>query len=130
MAFAAWSEEYSLGIPEIDQQHKALFGAVDELHTAFMEQKEGLKVGQVIEFMEVYAKTHFQTEERLMEKHPFPNRDSHLEGHRAFEEQVMEFLPRAPHGTRMLSMEVLHFLKDWLTHHINDTDRRMFKPIR
>jgi len=127
MAFAGWRNEYATGVPEIDDQHRALFGAIEELHMAFMQNEDGLKIAQIVDFMNGYARTHFAAEEKLMAEHPDEGQQAHLQKHRDFELQVEDFLSRTESNTRMLSMEVLYYLRDWLIVHIQETDQVMTK---
>jgi hemerythrin len=34
--YMKWLDEYDLGIPEIDEQHKSVFDLIDELNDAFV----------------------------------------------------------------------------------------------
>lgn len=130
MGFATWRDEYAIGVPEIDAQHRALFAAVEDLHTAFMHNQDGLKVAQIIDFMDGYARSHFRTEEALLESAEMPDLEGHIQNHRVFFEQVEDYLGRTQSNTRLLSMEVLHFLRDWLIAHVTETDRDVAKYLK
>lgn len=130
MSFASWNRTYELGLPTVDQQHETMVRMIDDLWQAFQVKEEGLQIAQVVEFMNLYTRVHFAEEEHLMEVRGYPSREAHIACHRAFEAQVEEFLPRASTATRMLSMEVLEYMRTWILGHIQETDRAMAAWIK
>ncbi|MBE9532262.1 MAG: hemerythrin, partial [Proteobacteria bacterium] len=67
-----WHDGLSVGVDEIDGQHRALFKAVN----AFLDSVESASnmddVAVVITFLEEYLEVHFETEERAMIEHGYP----------------------------------------------------------
>lgn len=130
-SFAAWNPSFELGVPEIDEQHRLLFKAVSDMHDAFLSGRQEVPTDEVVLFMETYAKVHFVVEEALMRQHPHPEVEGHMASHRAFEEKVSEdFLYRTGMGSRILTIQVLEYLRDWLVHHIGEEDRALARAVR
>jgi hemerythrin-like metal-binding protein len=71
-----------------------------------------------------YAGTHFRTEEKYFEQYEYPDRDNHKQAHVAFTQKVAAFKSEFDAGKRMLSMEVMNFLSDWLQTHIKGVDKK------
>ena len=64
----AWKDSYSIGVQEIDAQHRRLFSLADELHSAMNAGKGKVVLEQVLQNLITYTKSHFAGEERLMQR--------------------------------------------------------------
>ena len=123
MAFLSWEDKYSVGNQTIDRQHQRLVDLINELHSA-MGRGEGIEyVGSVLNDLAEYTKYHFAEEEKRMAEVNFPGYEEHQEKHRKMTQRVLQLQQRYSDGER-LTVEVLHFLKDWLTKHIMQTDKK------
>ncbi len=60
MALFNWSEEYSVNVNGLDNQHKKLVDLINELHSAMKEGKSKEVLGKIIEELISYTKFHFQ----------------------------------------------------------------------
>ncbi len=61
-----WSDEYKIGLPVIDSQHKRLFKLIDELNEAIETGPEITDVEELLAGLKQYATRHFQLEEKYM----------------------------------------------------------------
>ena len=117
-----WEPRYSLGLDEIDEQHKWLFEIINKIWQAIVDRADYLQIIVLITELEVYAQEHFSAEEALMAETGYPGMAQHKEAHLRFIERVAAE-KAAAEKSRQLSLDLVHFLKDWLTHHILTTDR-------
>jgi hemerythrin-like metal-binding protein len=122
MSIVAWRNDYSLGMPEIDEQHKALFELINELWEAIVKRVAVENQMLVIEGLERYALAHFAAEETFMRAIKYSKFDDHKKLHDQFVQRVAEEKIRllAGHG---FSLDVIYFLKDWLVDHILVADQ-------
>ena len=121
MPIAVWSLGLETGIAELDQQHKALFDAINALGEAFQAGQAPSRVGESLAFLNRYTREHFDCEEGYMVRSGYPN----LAAHQAEHAQLMARLGEleARHGRGFLvTADVALFLAEWLTHHINEVD--------
>jgi hemerythrin len=125
MSIFQWKEEFSVDHAEIDTQHKRLFQLADELHRAMTEGKGSAAVGQTLTNLVEYTKHHFACEERLMQLHDYPEYAEHKAFHDDLTARVLEFQRGFQAGRSVVTIELFQFLKDWLSHHIGDTDRKV-----
>ena len=119
-----WDDNFIIGIKEIDDQHKILVGMINNLHDAMRDGKGKLILGEIIEGLSKYTKTHFLNEETLFDKYNYPETDAHRKEHNNFINQIAEFQQGFAEGKLSLSIQVMNFLKDWLKSHILDTDKK------
>lgn len=117
-----WNEELSVGIQEIDEQHKVLVGLLNKLHDAIHEKhgkEASLEIlGQLVE----YTKIHFAVEESLMRIFEYPGYEEHKAQHEELIDEIHDFQDKVAHGKSAISFQLLHFLRMWLTQHILDSD--------
>ena len=124
MAYINWSEDFSVKVREIDDQHKYLVDRINELHQAMLDQKAREIQKAVIDAMVDYAVAHFEAEERYMRRVKFPGYPEHKKEHELFTAKAIELQERVNKSGFILSLEVLTFLKTWLQDHILGTDKK------
>ena len=123
-----WDQKYSVNVREIDQQHMKLFELINELHEA-MRVGQGREVmSQTLQGLVDYTKYHFSTEERYMTLYGYPEYANHKSEHRVFVDKVLEFQREFESGSLLLSLEVMDFLKNWLSRHILVNDKK-YAPL-
>jgi hemerythrin len=125
MSIFRWKEEYSVDHSEIDTQHKRLFQLADELHSAMAAGKGSATLSKTLNDLIEYTKHHFASEERLMQLHHYPEFAAHKVLHDELTTRVMEFQKEFAAGRTSITIDLFQFLKDWLTHHIGETDRKV-----
>jgi hemerythrin len=125
MSIFQWKEEYSVDHSEIDTQHKRLFQLAGNLHAAMTEGKGKDALSKTLNDLIEYTKHHFACEERLMQLHHYPDYAAHKAFHDDLTARVLEFQKSFDAGRTAMSVELLQFLKDWLGHHIGETDKKV-----
>ena len=123
MAMIDWQPAFNTGISRVDMQHQNLVNMINDLHDGMMsgQGKEALEA--VLKRMAVYATKHFATEEEMFAKYGYAGKADHEREHKAFVEKVTALLTDLEAGKVALSVSVLNFLKDWLSHHILEVDQ-------
>ena len=124
MLLMEWSEELSVNVKEIDDQHKKLVGMLNELHAA-MQAGHGKDVlGGVIGGLADYTAYHFSTEEKYFDEFGYPEAAAHKAQHREFIQKISEFQAGFAKGAVLLSITVMNFLCDWIREHIKESDKK------
>jgi len=118
-----WSDDYSVHVQEIDEQHKVLVGLLNELHVAIIEHHGKNTSRAVLDRLAEYTRTHFLLEESLMRLTHFPGFEVHKRQHEELISQVQELQKKLDNENVTITFELLHFLKNWLVHHINESDK-------
>ncbi len=123
MPLIAWSDALSVNVQEIDSQHKRLVELVNQVHDAMSQGRGREVIGKVLDGLIEYTRTHFAAEERLMITHVYPSYVSHKVEHDALTKKVLDLQSQYLTGQGVLTMEVMNFLRDWLSHHIMTLDK-------
>jgi len=123
MALLEWSEELSVNVREIDEQHRELLRMLNTLHQASLRQEaDHVLRGLLGELMD-YASYHFSTEERYMFLYNYSGFLHHVAEHEEFVHQVGQFQGDFDSGADGVPLEVMRFLSSWLLDHILKTDK-------
>jgi hemerythrin len=125
MSMFEWKPEYSLGYDEIDSQHKRLFEIASELHAAMSMGKGRTELSKTLASLIAYTRQHFASEERLMQRNHYPRYAQHKVEHDALTAKVVEFQKDFETGRVAMTVGLLQFVKDWLKHHIAETDQKV-----
>lgn len=123
MTFMPWSEALQLGIESIDDQHKWLVNATNQLHDEINQPSpDRAIIGQILEGLVEYTMNHFLMEEDLFLRLDYPETTGHKAEHDGFTSRTMNLLMQFEDGAD-LGSEALELLKNWLQHHILQVDR-------
>ena len=123
MELVQWSEKFSVGVSELDQQHQQLIKLLNILIS-----KQGTTnthsetVSDTLMAMTRYAQTHFKTEERLMEAYGYPGLEDQKMQHRDFRKKTVGFSTATTFGIDQVPEDLLTYLTNWLVHHILEED--------
>jgi len=118
-----WSDELSVGIQEIDEQHKVLVQLVNEMHDAIHDHRGREASAEILPRLGEYTKIHFAVEESLMRIFDYPGYDEHKKQHEELLKEIVDLQQKIESGKSSVSFQLLHFLKMWLTQHILDSDK-------
>jgi hemerythrin len=120
--FFKWSNDYSVSIPEIDEQHHELINILNRLFVA-VSKREGHKViAGIFDALLVYTQTHFTLEERLMKEANYPGFEAHKEEHWKLIAQLDDLGRKFMVEDKPIYFEMLSFLRTWLKEHILGCD--------
>ncbi len=124
MPLINWSDELSVGISEIDQQHQKLIKMINDLADA-MRQRQGKEaVDPILKGLLDYTVTHFKNEENYFAKFNYSETDSHKKEHAVFISKIAEFKKDFENNKIGLTTNILNYLSDWLKNHIMGTDKK------
>lgn len=109
----------------IDQEHAILIEYINLLQKAVENETSVKLVGQVLEGLTEYTKTHFFVEEEMMKAFKYPDVVNHKAAHEGFKDKLAKLIENYNNGDTHISGSALEFLKDWLTEHILKIDRKL-----
>ena len=69
MVFASWGPDYSVGVAELDAQHRNLFDLVKDFDDCIRRGLARESIARVIDALIQYSRYHFSYEEKLMKKY-------------------------------------------------------------
>jgi hemerythrin len=128
----AWHEEYSIGVAEVDAQHKELLRNIRKLSDSFSEGRK-LDVQEVLKFLADYAVHHFNTEAVLMRDSNYPFAAQHNREHQTFVKyftKLCQEIELSEPNSAYVTFRIQLLLVDWLINHTTKTDRHLGVYLR
>ena len=128
-----WDDSLSVGVDEIDTQHKRLIDLHNRVHECILGVKGedcDTVTKEAINEMMAYADYHFNCEREYMEKICYPAIVAHLRCHSTFEDEIYQHFRAAINGQYILPTEVIKLIKKWFHDHITTEDRKLGEYLR
>jgi len=120
-----WSKILSVGVDEIDEDHRKLIQIFNILNHAVAEGDSPEYLAATLEELINCTVWHFSHEERLMLKHRYPETAQHKAEHRELIQTAKELQQAVLQAGKPLVDEQVEFLERWLTEHILTADGRL-----
>lgn len=125
-----WSDELSLGVLEIDAQHKELLRIANGLLQAISLGRPERTITNVIRKLREYTVFHFNSEEAFMDRIGYNKKAEHFAKHSVLKKKVKEFQRTIYEGNVVDADKLMSFLKVWLLKHILESDRELVVFIK
>ena len=131
MAFQ-WDSSLETGYETVDNQHKQLFEALNNLIKASAGGHGNLAVMKTMDFLTAYTIKHFADEEELQKRFNYPDYEVHKRYHDEFKITANAITDRLINEgpSKALIGEISALIGDWLLNHIKGDDFRMATYIK
>lgn len=121
-----WKESYSIGVKEVDEQHKHLFELTQSLFDLLMKHPDDYVTGirPILKELAEYTNYHFKCEENdYFCKYDYPSSDLHIMQHNNFINLVTKRIEDLPTTSLKDGVSLYAYLTKWLLSHIALADR-------
>lgn len=116
-----WSDECSVGIQEIDDQHKNLLKIFSKIEQSIKSADSWSDVYYGFLELKDAARVHASLEQALMRLFGYQGLENHIASHQYFFDRLADMEHRSL-GI-LTKQEAIKFLSDWFNHHICKADR-------
>jgi hemerythrin len=116
-----WTPKMSVGVAELDDDHKVLIRIINQLSASLDDEARRRAVRQSLIALKRYAQYHFGREESVMAASGYPTLGAHREEHHDFVNRIQALADEfeaTEDGSAELGKSLLDFLINWLQHHI------------
>ena len=120
-----WGHVLSVGVDEIDEDHRKLVGIFNILNHALADGESQDYLAAVLEELVNCTIWHFSHEERLMLKYGYEGAEEHKALHRELIKSARALQQKILQGGKSIADEDIEFLERWLTEHILTEDMRL-----
>lgn len=123
-----WTEDCSVGLPELDVQHRQLIESLGELLRC-ARAGDSAKLAQVaLTNVVQYGERHLRREELVLRVRGFPDYLDHKAEHDVYRRKVASLQLQA--DRRDLSIRIAKFLTEWWRAHILTSDQKYARYFR
>lgn len=117
-----WKDEYLVGIPAIDFQHRRIFDCIISIFGGPTDDDKLRAEAGIIKLLGLLQQ-HFALEESMMLALSYPELEEHIEEHRQFNADVHDLAQKSLRTKSGVSREAIRITHKWLTEHIMTRDR-------
>lgn len=122
-AFIIWNDEFSVGLEEIDEQHKSMLSIINRLYTAIMENAPKDTINALIQETRQYGNYHFRTEEAMLKEAGYQGLKEQRKAHKHYITELNYILDQYGITGYSKAQDMLIFLKEWWLTHILKLDK-------
>lgn len=129
MTLIDWKEEFSLGVPAIDHEHREMIELINQTYLAV---KEGQGEDRIGEFLgEIYARisAHFALEEKIMREKGYDEYLDHKADHERLLDQILDIIDGCELGGDFDEEGFSETLREWFSLHFRTRDARLHKHL-
>lgn len=119
-----WNESYSVGVAELDEQHKGLFKIINTIFESDDLSVNSQTITDLLSKMAKYTTAHFDVEEKYMSECDYPDIASHIRAHDTFRKKVDELRLAQKAENKNMPSDMSRFLYEWLVNHIMFCDKK------
>ncbi|MFW6292510.1 MAG: bacteriohemerythrin [Spirochaetota bacterium] len=120
----SWTPELSVGVEVFDAHHRRLFSLVNKLYDVMRSGSQKSTLEEVFDELLEYAVYHFGAEEKAFDLSGYPGADAHRATHAELVAKAGALRNDLDEGRPMIAVDVMVFLRDWVTSHILGEDKR------
>jgi hemerythrin len=117
-----WTEEDSIYVPELDQEHQAMFHLTQELRHAVMAGEAAARLEITAQRLSEEVTSHLRHEERLMREAGYPQIDWHERQHGTVRAQIATLADSIRAGEQAAIFESLEAIAKWMKDHTSIAD--------
>lgn len=127
MAKSLWSDNLSVGVDLIDEQHKTLLKHLADFSESVAAHQGPAEIARILDFLVDYMDFHFKTEEKHMRANGYPGLDGHLKEHGRFTKTLSDLGDdfQEEGATESLAEAINTLLINLFLKHIEAVDQKM-----
>lgn len=129
MSLLEWRAEFSIGIPDVDHEHRELIGLINRLHERLAAPQAATGVPEFLGELHAQISAHFALEEKVMRE----RRYAALAGHKLDHERLLDELRDLMDGYelhgRFDDAALGTALNEWFSVHFRTHDARLHAAL-
>jgi len=131
MPFIVWTNEMSVDVKMLDNDHKKLAILINDLHAGLMAGRNREELERILDELVGYTRLHFAHEERILAEAGYRGAATHKQEHEEKIKQVLDLQARFRGASESAAdLEVLDQLKDWLFLHLEHSDKEFVAHLK
>jgi len=130
MALIDWRDEFAIGIPAVDFEHRELIDLINALHTQLIQP--GTPQDAVVEFLgeiNVRIGAHFALEEKEMRERQYDQFVAHKADHERLLDEIRDLMDQYEDNQGFNEQELARRLNGWFAVHFGSHDARLHRHL-
>ena len=129
MTLIEWKEQYNLGVPAIDNEHRELIDLINELYRSVAGSGTDITVMDFLGELYTKVSAHFALEEKIMRDNHYDEYRDHKTDHERLLDDIRDLMDDYEDG---VYVDVEGFgarLDEWFSEHFRTRDARLRSKI-
>lgn len=119
-----WKDEYSVGLDEIDEQHRYFISLLNDLYKAIGSNKGSEELARLFGKLSEYADLHFATEEKYFDEFGYDGAEEHKAEHQKMRDEIQRIKKQESDNNIDFYGDIVYFLQGWLEDHLEKMDQK------
>jgi hemerythrin-like metal-binding protein len=121
-----WSDDFLIGIEELDYEHRCLIEDINKLHRELLEHVDMDRIKDTLGRILARLQAHFALEEHVMVSHKYPHYREHKAEHERLLDEYTELTTKFERDPNPGDWEAIEgILRQWIVDHILTSDKKM-----
>jgi len=127
MSLLQWRDEFSVGIAEVDHEHRELIELINALQKDLQAGSDTQKLVRALG--EIYAQisSHFALEEKMMRETRYPALDEHKEDHETLLDDLRDIMDDVEDDGVLDEAQLTDDLNRWFSDHFRTHDAKLHR---
>ncbi len=125
MSLIDWHDNFSVGVAEVDHEHRKLIDLINGLYGVMMR---GASQDEVLDALgEIYAQiaAHFALEEKMMRRTRYPSLDEHKQDHETLLDDLRDLMDDVEDDGTFDEQQLANDLNRWFSDHFRTHDAKL-----
>lgn len=122
-----WREDFRIGLPEVDEEHRALIAAINRLHRELVVGASLAKVAGALGDIHAAIASHFALEEKDMAALGYGEHGAHKADHERLLDEILDILDEVTASGRYDARQLSSRLSAWFVEHFRTFDARLHR---
>ena len=126
-----WSDDFLIGIEELDYEHRCLVEDINKLHRDLLEDVDMDRIEDTLGSIHARMQAHFALEERFMLSHEYPHYPEHKAEHERLLDEYTELMTKSERDQNFGGRKAIQaVLCQWIVNHILTSDKKMSQMVK
>lgn len=125
MGLLEWRDDFRIGIPEVDHEHRELIGMINSLHGRLLRREKDAGVAEFLGELHAQISAPFALEERIMRSQRYAEFEDHKQDHERLLDDIREIMDGYELARRYDDDALREVLDAWFGLHFRTKDARL-----
>ena len=125
MTLIQWKEEFSVGVPAVDVEHRDLIELINDLHGMMGKGATHNQVSASLGEIFAQISAHFALEEKYMRETEYEHFPSHKEDHEKLLDEIRDIMDRVEDDGSYEESRLSGELEQWFSEHFRTHDAKL-----
>ncbi len=129
MTLIQWKNEYTIGVPEVDAEHRELIALINAAHEEMLRDGSPDSVTRFLGEIHTRIAAHFALEEKVMRAEKYDQLSQHKADHERLLDDIRDIMDAYDDGRLYDEPQFAQALSAWFVGHFSSHDARLHKHL-